>query len=651
MLIYKNYMMRKILIFIFLGSVVFSFNSCKKFIDVVPDNVAELDQAFNLRVMAQRYLATCYNRLPSSNSLGGTERFFAADEFWLNSTSNYGAGTYPAWYIAMGQQNSNSPLLNWWGSSSGSGSGIYWQAINDCNIFIDRVGTVPDMDESEKTMWKAEAKILKAYYHFLLLRTYGPIIIRDVNIPVYADPSLMHEYRKPVDECFEYIIKTIDEATPELMPLEQNGSQDIGRITQIIAKALKAKILVEAASPLFNANVNTAGLKDDSGVSLFNQTYDESKWAVAATACKDAIDFASDLGKRLNLWTKPVNVTVNGANTVYEMNYRTAFNESDGNSEWLWLDTRSTANSGFQAAFTPRGFNANTTSNASITSFMGATLNMAEKYYSKNGVPINEDVTYPYAQRFDLTVVPSTDAYRFDLQAGYTTIKFHLDREPRFYATLSFDGGRFFMMSDINDANAANTNYKQGGNVSQYNVINNTITGYMVKKYVNYQNSYGASNSYSARSYAMPIIRLADLYLLYAESLNESQGPSSEVYRFLDSVRVRSGLKGVVESWNSFSNQPNKPNTKVGLREIIKSERTIEFAFEGSRFWDLRRWKDATTELNESILAWDTNQRQAASFYRPRTLFTRIFTDRDYFWPISIAELRRNPNLKQNIGW
>ncbi len=638
--------MRKILIIVLLPTL-FSVVGCKKFLDIVPDNTPELNQAFSLRVMALRYLATCYNRLPANNALG-SENFLLADEFWLNSTANFSSGGYPAWYIAMGQQNANAPLLDWWGSNGG---GAYWQAINDCNVLIERIHEVPDMDPSEKEMWAAEAKVLKAYYHYLLLRAYGPIIIRDKNLEVYGDQVAMQEPRVSVDECFGYMVNTINEAMPALMPIEQNGTLEIGRITQIAAKAIKARIMTDAASPLFNGNTDMAALKDDNGTSLFNQTYEAEKWTAATIACKEAIDFAVASGKSLSTWTPPANLTIGSQSTRFQMNLRTAFSESDGNPEALWFDTRSTATASFQAAFTPRGFNSNTVSNGNITSYMGATLNMAEKFYSKNGVPIEEDKTYPYAGRYELVTVPSTDAYRFFLQAGYTTARFHLDREHRFYGTLSFDGGRYFMMSELNDANALGTNYKQGGNVMNYNVINNQVTGYMVKKYVNYQNSYGASSAYTARPYAIPIIRLADLYLLYAEALNESQGPSSEVYSYLDAVRARSGLEGVVASWNNFSLQPSKPSTKEGLREIIKRERTIELAFEGKRFWDLRRWKDAVQELNELIMGWDITQRTAAPFYRPRSLYNRIFTTKDYFWPISLDEMRRNPKLKQNLGW
>lgn len=629
--------------------------SCNKFIDIVPDNVPVIDQAFSLRVMAKRYLATCYNRLPSAISIGQNPGFLSADEFWLNSPTNFGSGSYPNWYIAMGQQSANAPLLNYWGSGS---NGVFWQAIYDCNVFISRIASVPDMDDAEKRIWKAEAKFLKAYYHFLLLRAYGPILLRDKNIDVFVEPSEFHEERVSVDQCFAYIISLIDEAMNDLMPNENSlgeGEAGIGRITQLIAKAVKVQVLVESASPLFNGNTNMVALKNIAGESLFNQVFDANKWQVAAVAAKEAIDFAEANGKQLHRWENLAYLTINSPNTVFQMNYRTAFNESDRNAEGIWYDTRNIVGATSQASFYPRGLNTNSVSNGAITSIMGATLNMAEKFYSKNGLPIEEDKDYPYNVRYEVVNVPSGVAYRADLQEGYNTVRFHIDREPRFYGALSIDGGRYFMASQTSDFAAANkntiTNYKRSGNATQYNTINHQVTGYMVKKYVNYQNSFGASNVYTARSFAFPIIRLADLYLLYAESLNESNGPSAEVYAYLDSVRTRSGLGKVLDTWANYSINPSKPLSQSGLRDIIKRERTIELAFEGKRFWDLRRWKDAFSELNIQILGWDVTQRTTEAFYRPKALYTRIFTAKDYFWPISLDELRRNPKLIQNLGW
>jgi hypothetical protein len=106
------------------------------------------------------------------------------------------------------------------------------------------------------------------------------------------------------------------------------------------------------------------------------------------------------------------------------------------------------------------------------------------------------------------------------------------------------------------------------------------------------------ANSVSVEWYSWPVMRLSNLYLLYAEALNELNGPGEEVYHWIDLVRTRAGLKGVVESWSNFSNKPDKFSTKENMRLIIQQERAIELAFEGERYWDLRRWLLAQEELN-----------------------------------------------------
>jgi len=177
------------------------------------------------------------------------------------------------------------------------------------------------------------------------------------------------------------------------------------------------------------------------------------------------------------------------------------------------------------------------------------------------------------------------------------------------------------------------------------------VTGYGVKKYVNYENTFGASNSMSIVSFIAPVIRLADLYLLYAEALNEVNGPTAEAVSYIDKVRARAGLKGVEAAWLEYSIYPSRPATKDGLRKIIKDERTIELAFEGKRFWDLRRWKDGTEELSKEVVGNDVNQQNPNLYYRQMVFYSPSFTERDYFWPISRAELRRNPKMVQNYGW
>jgi hypothetical protein len=151
--------------------------------------------------------------------------------------------------------------------------------------------------------------------------------------------------------------------------------------------------------------------------------------------------------------------------------------------------------------------------------------------------------------------------------------------------------------------------------------------------------------------YPWPEIRLADLYLSYAEALNESTGPNAEAYQYINMVRARAGLNTVQSSWSTYSIDNTKYTTKIGFRDIIQQERLIELAFEGHRYWDLRRWKKATQVLNAPIKGWDLNQADAASYYKEVIIHNQAFKTRDYFWPIEINELLANRKLVQNPGW
>jgi hypothetical protein len=151
-------------------------------------------------------------------------------------------------------------------------------------------------------------------------------------------------------------------------------------------------------------------------------------------------------------------------------------------------------------------------------------------------------------------------------------------------------------------------------------------------------------------------MRLADLYLLYAESVNEVEGPnglhSEEMFARLNEIRERAGIPDIKKAWDEYSDSPGKYRTQSGMREIIHRERANELAFEGERFWDIRRWKTAPGEYAKNAYGWDvTNSSQRAKYYKSTLVYETRFILRDYFWPFSTAILENNPNLVQNTGW
>jgi hypothetical protein len=180
------------------------------------------------------------------------------------------------------------------------------------------------------------------------------------------------------------------------------------------------------------------------------------------------------------------------------------------------------------------------------------------------------------------------------------------------------------------------------------------FTGYYLKKTVHYENVQPAQNAYTIVDYPWPVIRLADLYLLYAEAINESEGPngsnSGEMFKYIDLVREKAGLEGVKYSWDNYANT-KKYDSQSGMRQIIHRERLIELSFEGHRFWDLRRWKEVPDEFAKDIVGYSFYESDPAKFYQRVTIAKQTYSVKDYFWPIRTSYIENNPNLVQNIGW
>lgn len=620
------------------------FVGCDRFLDVTPDNVATIDYAFRLRSTAERFLFTCYSYLPSHGSLNENPAFLGADELWLVPTS-----TNNCWMIAKGNQRVVNPYVNAWQGNNGSKD--LYEGIRQCNVFLENISDVPDMTESEKKRWIAEVKFLKAYYHFWLVRMYGPIVLIKENLPVSADPDEVKIPRSPVDTCFDYIVQLLDEAANDLPEKIDFEVSELGRITKAIDLSVKAQVLITAASPLFNGNPDYQGYTNNDGTALFNTVLDPDKWQKAADACKTAIDLCESLGHRLYQYQPLISQYDLSDTTLIQMSIRNAVCEK-WNPEIIWGNTNSMVDQGgLQGSATPRGLDPALSSNGATRGSLAPPFKIVELFYSENGVPINEDITWDYAGRFKLKI-PGEDE-RYNLKQGYTTAKLNFDREPRYYASLGFDGGIWYGQGHYDDkgSDLLYVSCKKGQPAAAINMGSYSTTGYWPKKLVHFQSIIGSGQTYTTENYPWPVIRLADLYLLYAEALNEVSGPGEEVYHYVDSIRARAGILSVEEAWTNYSKNPGKYTTKDGMREIIHRERTVELAFEGQRFWDLRRWKEAVEELNKPISGWDLDQETDEGYYRERTIFNQTFITRDYLWPLNENTILANNKLVQNPGW
>lgn len=655
--------------------------SCSDYLDIVPDNVASLDIVFNNRVTAERYLFNCYSFVPEYGNLWDNPGISAGHEIWYYTMKDDRFSNTTSFGIANGLQNVASPLTNYWDGENGA-KPIY-RAIRECNIFLEYVrdlNRVSDLTAVERKRWIAEANVLKSFYHYYLFHLYGPIPIVDTYIPVSATQEEVKVTRVPVDEAVAYMVKLIDDSYKDLPPKITLEASEMGRLTQPAALAIKAKILLWAASPLFNGNTAYANFKNKEGNHLISQTYSREKWVAAADAALEAIESAETNGHLLYDFTMDAVYSM-PEEIHYSMNTRQAVTERF-NPELVWSVGKQgtyalqcyamtavmpALQQGSQSPYITGGTLQNTANGV-----LAPTLETAERFYTKNGVPIHEDKEWIdngyYNNRYNTQQVPGSEKY--NLKSGFTTAILNFNREPRFYGSLGFDGSTWFgngwMPKDVDNESLKNyVDAKKGKNSGNKWATLYSATGYFAKKLVYYGNEI-RTESQRIEEYPFPIIRLADLYLMYAEALNESTEGNDVnplVYDYLRVIRERSGLKqGVLGqsedigdvrvAWAKYSNDPTKPLSKGGMREIIKHERQIELALEGQQFHDLRRWKDAARELSKPVRGWDVDGSTVEEYYKVVVLYNpKAFSNKNYLWPIKENDLQIDDKLIQTYGW
>lgn len=647
---------KKLSVCIAIASSLLGVGSCNGFLNVVPDDgVATLEMAFDLRSTALRYLATCYSYMPVDGNVASDSGMLTGDELWdlvgriVSNTSSRVPNSY--FQIARGFQSASRVYANDWASM--------YEGIRCCDILVENIDQVPDMTEEEKEQWKAEATFLKAYYHFNLVRKWGPVPVIRESLPIDSDVESVRVYRENIDTCFNFIIRLLDQAYDRL-PLTPESIDDYGRITKPICAALKAKVAVYAASPLFNGNEEEASLVDNRGMRLFPSKSEEEKlerWKAAMDACEIAIKVCSEANIRL--------YDISDVSASYRLTdslkrtlaLRNAFNLR-WNNEIVWGNSQ-IQGSGDMTAFQMWTM-PNMTDNTHTTGgyrFIGVPLKIVDQFYTRNGLPLSNDLEWDGVNTQE--VKKGTEDLNYYLEEGYPNIRMHFYREPRFYAFLGFDGGKWLgELSNYNDLQPDAIHHlecRNGGAQGKSGGEVGPVTGYFAKKLYPIACNFTGTNQFTAYRFAWPIIRLSDLYLLYAEAINEYEGPSGfhskELFEALNAIRSRAGIPDVKTSWDNYSNSPGYYNTQFGMRSIIHRERLIELSFESQRFWDIRRWKEAPQEYSKGIYGWTVAGSAPEDYYVKKLIASQTFGLKNYFWPIYTYYLDRNPNLVQNLGW
>lgn len=629
--------------------------SCNDYLDVVPKgDVETIESNFEQRNDVDKWLRTCYymyvNKVSSHTEQPG---YYGADEWVSGQYARDNVATYiPSIYIGDGLQMAQNPYGNIW-----TKDGAYC-LIRYCNLFLENVNNCYNMTDEEKKLWSAEIKALKAATYFELFRRYGPFILVPQNIDASADNAIMQQPRASVDDCVNAIVELCDEAIPNLPTMNGAEQSRQAYFKKESTAAIKAYALLFAASPLFNGNTQLKNFVNKNGERLFPD-YDKEKWHKAAVAADVAIDYAIAGGKHLynsttDKGTDMLNTIFNIQNSVLDKSYNNPevlleFEYNNGLTDIYFTVpyTRRTENSLYD--WNSQGC-------------MAPSMKMVEMFYTEHGLPLDEDKQW-VSDKYQLGKEVDNQ-YQNVVPLNTDIIGLHRRREPRFYADIAADGTYWYRPTSSYSGTYKATliNCKQGGSFgTEDNKINATLpqslSGYWCKKYIDSTQPFRSYLQDNSGKFKQIFLRLPELYLMSAEAWNEYlDKPNEHVYDMLDIVRERAGIPKVRDSWSNYARNPEKVYTQSGMRSIIHQEWNIEFAFEGRRFYNLRRWMEAPQELNQPQYGWNIlgsdNRRFYNNYDGPVVVWSkRKFTaPRDYFFPIRSEEILIS-GCKQNPGW
>lgn len=656
--------MKKILLYIFLPIVAGGmFSSCADYLDVDKYFYDQLsiDSAFSKRKYVDGWLSNAFEPIQYITEGEGMRRWMS-DDIVKYEGRDYQDGNY-----SSSTNNGDSENL------------LYkaYEAVRKASTFIDNVDRCGELTQVEKADMKGQMRFIRAYAYWSLIRHFGPVPL----IPEHGlDVSLSYEElslpRAPLDDIIDFINEDLVIAARSL-PMTRTVN-NMGRPTRGAALALRARILLWAASPLMNGNKDLFNVKDNHGNQLVPQEYDESKWAKAAAAAKEVMD----LGLYELYTIEPDPDTPEYERPPYNAKYSDK-NFPDG---WANVDPYLSYKSIFDGTIigsknpeliftrTSRG---NEQINHWVSNCMPRTLSgsnligvsqkQIDAYYMDNGQTVQEAKATGYYKEDGFTTSdnPLNPGGAPFLPANVSWQYAH--REPRFYASIAYCGS-IWVCASANEAQYRNKQifyYRDLNDGKQGFKEDCPLTGIGFKKFVNDEDAF------TQGGYRMDktenTIRYAEMLLIYAEALNElTPGQSYTVEKYNgETMTVQRDVNEIRSAMKPIRMRAGVPDfddvvyeNQELFRTALKRERQIELVGENCfRYYDLRRWKDALLEENQPLMGCNINisddETRIQEFYRPTVVASmpKVFTQRMYLWPFPDKELKRNVNLTQNPGW
>lgn len=618
-----------------LGIIILSimlFSSCSNYLDVKLNDELTLDETFSKRTTTEAYLAHIYSYIPREYDL--------LHEGSAVPLSDEATFAYYQWvdYLVFktGSWGPTTSAYNIWSRK--------YEGINQATIFMNNVESCQEIDADTRKVMNAEARFLRTYFYFELFRQYGPVYIWGDKTP---DQAIKPESidRNTVDENVNFMVEEYDKAIADLPLTITDMTNWAGRITKGAAMAAKARLLLYAASPLFNGcDMYKGKMKNKDGNYLFPQTSDPSKWDKAATAAKAVID--------LNLYQLYQNTTESDPFQRAIKSYQGILFEP-WNSEIIW------------GAW---GRDMNTGDYESVAFNLIARClppQVLQNAYGGTCPSLKLVDTYPMAEsgRYPVTGYNSDGSPIIDSKSGYSntgftepythpienfaTTRAHnscVGRDARFYASIFANG--FYWINQY-AGKLLVTFYTGGTSPFLGNGGDCVKVGYLWRRCVNPELN---TNNHSYGNIFWPYYRLAEIYLNYAEACNEKPArDEKEALLYINKVRNRAGLNNMEVAY------PEVIGNQSLLRTLIQKERMVELAFEGHRYYDARRWMIAEKEFSGPIYTLnllatkydDSWQRTSAVWIGGDD----VFQPKHYFFPINQVQLNEMKNITQNYGW
>jgi hypothetical protein len=648
--------MKKIKYILGILAAAFLLGSCEDYFTVELKDQANIDEIFRKSSTTHRYLSHLYSYLPLDEEIVGSEG-------WVVARSDESRYSWYQWVyydlFKTGNYGSSTPVseqyFNYWEKN--------YKAINQCSIFIDYVDNDQEDTELDKAAMKAEARTLRAFFYFCLFRQYGPVFVWGDRRPDEAiEPESID--RHTVDQNVKFMVEELDKAIAalpdDITSIGESADKWQGRITKGVAMAIKSRVTLYAASPLYNGcDLYKGKMKNHYGDYLFPQTADPTKWETAAQAAKDLIDYAEQ-NNRYAL------ATVTGSGDPFKdggASYEAVF-QQPWNSETIfgWWRRTSSAYSWLQGG----AILATSCPLIPDVIYQGyggicPSLKLVDAYpmwetgrYPVKGYQGQNDYSKPIVDEASGYVKDGfTEGYKQPLDADWAPLfKAHnstVGRDPRYYACLVPNG---FYWPNKNEK-VRFTCYDNAECTSRWsNEGNPTRVGYSWRKWYTPDKSLRLGTDYTSYKTVYNEIRLAEIYLNYAEACNEKpERNEADALKYLNKVRNRVGLNNIEEAY------PEIYGNQQLLRWCIRQERMVELSMEALRHYDACRWMIAKEEYptkNWTLHVCATNyedsyQRVSSDF--GQEVATPSFSDRDYLFPISVNQLSEMTNITQNYGF